>query len=212
MPSEVTADQVPGRPAPVSRAVVAVLDPPLWVPPGVDPARWRRAMAEDVADLLNAMAQAQPGLAVVPADRPLADAVRWPTTRLYELAEVRVPALFAALAADGYQQAALICADAPDVPGMVLAGLLRPLSGRPMALAVTAAGTVFGLAARLPLADWVPDVRLADLDPAMLAEAAPAPGLVASVAGWHRLTGPAELARLDPALEGWEATRALLRG
>jgi hypothetical protein len=32
----------------------------------------------------------------------------------------------------------------------------------------------------------------------------------AVVSGWHRLRTPADVASLDPGLEGWETTRALL--
>ena len=39
---------------------------------------------------------------------------------------------------------------------------------------------------------------------------APAAELVQSTPDWHRLRGPAAVQRLDPALEGWEETRALL--
>jgi hypothetical protein len=35
---------------------------------------------------------------------------------------------------------------------------------------------------------------------------------VESTPEWRRLRGPADLATLDPALEGWDATRALLGG
>jgi hypothetical protein len=40
--------------------------------------------------------------------------------------------------------------------------------------------------------------------------AAPAATDVIGTPGWHRLRHPAALARLDPALEGWDATRAML--
>jgi hypothetical protein len=43
-----------------------------------------------------------------------------------------------------------------------------------------------------------------------LRKLAPALTDVAPGSAWHRLRGPDDLARLDPRLEGWEATRALL--
>jgi len=46
----------------------------------------------------------------------------------------------------------------------------------------------------------------------LLRKTAPQPGDVSSAPEWRRLRGPAELASLDPALEGWENTRALLGG
>jgi hypothetical protein len=34
--------------------------------------------------------------------------------------------------------------------------------------------------------------------------------MIATAPGWHRLRTPADLTRLDPGLEGWDNTRALL--
>ncbi|MGH3240982.1 MAG: hypothetical protein ACRDNL_11430, partial [Spirillospora sp.] len=73
------------------------------------------------------------------------------------------------------------------------------------------------LAARLPLPGWLDVVlREVDLDTpdalARLRTAAPRPGLVPQGPGWHRLRTPHDLRFLDPGLEGWENTRALLEG
>ena len=46
----------------------------------------------------------------------------------------------------------------------------------------------------------------------LLRRTAPKPGDVTSTPEWRRLRGAAELASLDPALEGWENTRILLGG
>jgi hypothetical protein len=118
-----------------------------------------------------------------------------------------------AAAADGYDQAAVIAADAPDVPGMVLGKLLRPLTGKPVAVAPGGpGGGLFGVAARLPVPDWLADHDLDSASPAALRRTAPEPREVESTPEWRRLRGPADLATLDPALEGWDATRALLGG
>jgi hypothetical protein len=198
----------------VTRIVIAPLAVPRWYPPGVDPDHWRRALAEDVVDILATLAEVETGVAVTAADRSLADAVVWPTMRVYEVSELTVPEVLAAAVRDGYQQAAMITVDAPDLPAMLIGKLLRPLGSRPVAVAPASGGTgdagLLGLAARLPAPDWLPDVSLDDADPATLRRAAPHPGEVAVSQGWHRLAGPDDLARLDPALEGWEATRALL--
>jgi hypothetical protein len=195
------------------RIVIAVLSPPRWQPPGTDPAAWRRALAEDVADLLVSMEQADPALAVTPADRALADAVRWPTMPVYELPTLGVGEVLAAAARDGYEQAALLAADAPDVPGLVLAKLLRPLTTRPVAVAPAEGSPgLLGLAARLPGVDWLPAEPLEQLTAEQVSAAAPERRLVARTPGWHRLTDAAQLARLDPALDGWDATRTLLTG
>ena len=65
--------------------MIVPLTVPAWSPPGIDPGAWRRALAEDVIDLLAGLAEVSPAVAVVPADRPLADALVWPGTRVYEL-------------------------------------------------------------------------------------------------------------------------------
>jgi hypothetical protein len=193
------------------RVVVVCLSVPRWAPPGVEPGAWRLALAEDAVDLLTGMAELDAAVAVTAADRGLAEAVLWPGMRVYEVPALTVGEVFRAAAADGYQEAALIAPDAPDVPAMLIGKLLRPLSTRPVAVAPASGPGLLGVAARLPVPSWLPDVDL-DSDLPSVAGAAPRAALVASVQGWHRLTGPSEFGRLDPALEGWEATRALLLG
>jgi len=187
------------------RAVIVPLIPPRWTPPGTDPLAWRRALAEDVVDLVAGLAEVEPAVAVVPPDRALADALIWPGTRVYELDALTCDRVFAAAARDGYDQAALLAPDAPDLPGMLVGKLLRPLSSRTVSVAPALTGGLLALAARLPAPEWLPPVDL-DADPDTVAKA----GRVALSAGWHRLTGPDSLFRLDPGLEGWAATRALL--
>ncbi|NES28684.1 hypothetical protein GCE86_21015 [Micromonospora terminaliae] len=194
------------------RVVVALLGPVGWTPPGIDPVRWRSALAEDVVDLLATLNEVETAVAVTPADRWLADAVVWPGTAVYEVPEPTATAVFAALT--GYDQAAVVVADAPDVPGLTLGKLLRPLTSRPVAVApVEGNGAgLLGVAARLPVPEWLPALDLDTAAPAEVRAAAPRPGDVAVTAGWRRLRGAADLATLDPAFEGWEATRALLSG
>ncbi|MEU1884993.1 hypothetical protein ABZ491_05845 [Micromonospora rifamycinica] len=196
----------------VRRVVVALLGPVVWSPPGVDPVQWRTALAEDVVDLLATLAEVETAVAATPADRWLADAVRWPGTTVYEVPEPTVTAVLAAL--DGYDQAAVLAADAPDLPGLVLGKLLRPLTSRPVAVAPVEGGGpgLLGVASRLPVPGWLPALDLDAAGPADLRRAAPAPADVAVTPGWHRLRGPADLAALDPAVEGWDTTRTLLSG
>jgi hypothetical protein len=191
------------------RTVIVPLVPPSWTPPGVDPAGWRRALAEDVVDLLATLAEVEPAVAVVAGDRDLADAVVWPTMRVYEVPALTVNAIFMAAGADGYGQAAIVAPDAPDLPAMLIGKLLRPLSSRAVAVAPGTTGGLLGLAARLPVPAWLPELDLTG-EAAAVQAAAPGPGEVAVVPGWHRLSGPDGLSRLDPHLEGWEATRVLL--
>ncbi|MEV6516449.1 hypothetical protein AB0M37_11705 [Micromonospora chalcea] len=200
------------------RVVVALLGPVTWTPPGIEPARWRTALAEDVVDLLATLNEVETAVAVTAPDRWLADAVVWPGTPVYEVPEPTPNAVFAALAAVGsaavYDQVAVVAADAPDVPGLTLGKLLRPLTTRPVAVApAEGSGTgLLGVAARLPVPAWLPELDLDTTAPAEVRRAAPSPGDVAVTAGWRRMRGPADLAALDQAVEGWEATRALLSG
>jgi hypothetical protein len=193
--------------------VIAVLGPVDWHPPGVDAEAWRAALAEDLVDLLATLNEVEPAIAALAADRPLAESVAWPSMPVYEVPDLTAGTIFAAAAKDGYEQAALVAGDVPDVPGLLVGKLLRPLTTRPLAVAPADPGPgLLGVAARLPAPDWLPAF---DLDGGSLAElraAAPRGPDVGSSPPWRRLRGPADLATLDPAVEGWDTTRALLGG
>ena len=191
------------------RLVVLSLTAPAWAPPGVDPHVWRAALAEDTVDLLATLAEVTCGVAAADADQGLAEAIVWPGMPVYTMSALTVGGILAAAAADGYEEAAVLAPDAPDLPAMLIGKLLRPLTSRPLAVAPALTGGLLGLAARLPAPQWLPDLDL-NADAEAVKAAAPRPGQVAVVPGWHRLDGPDGLARLDPGLEGWEATRALL--
>jgi hypothetical protein len=197
----------------VRRVVVALLVPVPWHPPGVDARAWRAALAEDVVDLLARLAQAEPAIAAVPADRDLAEEIAWPGMRIYEVATATVLPVFEAAAKDGFDQAAVVAADAADVPGMILGKLLRPLTTKPVSVSPAGPdGGLLGVAAHLPAPSWLPDHDLDTATPGQLRRSAPQSSDVQSTADWRRIRGPADLAGLDPALEGWETTRALLGG
>jgi hypothetical protein len=97
---------------------------------------------------------------------------------------------------------------------------MRPLTTRPVAVAPNASPDgveppaarpgLLGVACRLPVPAWFPAVDLDGGSVAALRAAAPRPADVAVAPGWRRLSGPEGLATLDPAVEGWETTRALL--
>jgi hypothetical protein len=197
----------------VRRVVAALLVPATWSPPGVALDDWRAALAEDVVDLLARLSAASAAIACVAADRELAEEIAWPGMRVWEVPSATVRPVFEVAAAEGFDQAAIVAADAPDVPGMVLGKLLQPLDAKALAVAPGGpSGGALGVAARLPLADWVADVSLDEATAQMLRRGAPSPGEVTTTAAWRRLRGAAELASLDVALEGWENTRVLLGG
>jgi hypothetical protein len=194
------------------RIAVAVLSPPAWSPPGVDPTAWRLALAEDVLDVLATLAEVEGAAIVRETESSLLSQVGWPGMRGYAVPVLDVPSMLAAVGQDGFDQAVLLAADVPDLPGMLIAKLLRPLTTRPVAAApaVPAGQGLLGLASRLPAPDWLPSAGLDELTPVAVRKGAPRPSDVAPAPGWHRLRGADDLARLDPRLEGWDATRALL--
>ena len=197
----------------VRRVVAALLVPVTWNPPGVERAAWRTALAEDVVDLLARLAQADAAVATTAEDRKIAEEIAWPGMLIYEVPTATYLPVFAAAAADGFDQAAVIAADAADVPGMILGKLLRPLENKAVAVASGGAGNgLLGVATSLPAPDWLRDHDLDTATAQLLRRTAPNPGDVASTPEWRRLRGAAELASLDPALEGWDNTRALLGG
>jgi hypothetical protein len=193
--------------------VVVLLVPVRWHPPGVAPDAWRAALAEDVVDLIATLAEVTPAIAAVAADRPLAESIAWPGMPRYEVAVPTVNAVLAAAAAAGYDQAAVLAGDAADVPGLTVGKLLRPLTTRPVAVAPAAAGGgLLGVASRLPAPGWLVEHDLDTGSAALLRRGAPTPGEIVSTPEWRRLRGPEDLASLNPAVEGWDTTRALLGG
>ena len=200
-------------------AVALLLDRPPAIggcPPGVDPDAFARALAEDVADLLSDLPGLDPVVAYS-ADRRLdAEAVCWPGTPLVELPGRAGPlTALAALAGRGYRQGAVVAPDAPDLPGLMIAKPFSGLATATVAAAPADGGGLVVLASRLPAPAWLAaaGVDLDTLDAvARLRAAAPGRRDLAVTQAWRRLRSPADLAFLDPGLEGWEATRALLSG
>jgi hypothetical protein len=194
------------------RVAVALLDRPAWCPPGLDPTAWRLALAEDVLDVLATLAEVDAAVAIPATDAGLLSRLGWPGLTAYDLPVLTVDEVFAAAARDGYEQGVLLAGDAPDLPGMMIAKLLRPLGSRPVAAAPAIGAPVglLGLAATLPAPSWLPPAGLDALSPHSLRRRAPEVTDVAPAPGWHRLRAPDDLARLDLRLEGWDATRALL--
>ncbi|AGL20766.1 hypothetical protein L083_7256 [Actinoplanes sp. N902-109] len=193
--------------------MVALLNPVTWSPPGVDLRAWRAALAEDVVDLLARLAQAEPAIAATAADRELAEEIAWPGMPIYEVPSATVRPVLERAGNAGFDQAAVLAADAADVPGMILGKLLRPLSSKPVAVAPAGReGGLLAVAAVLPVPEWLADQDLDTATPMTVRRGAPQPSLVESTPEWRRLRGPDDLATLDMALEGWENTRALLGG
>lgn len=198
-------------------AVLVTSDVGRAVPPGVDPAAFARAVAEDTYEIVAALDLVTPVLVTTVPDM---DEIVWPGTPVVRLAEpdagdggealVRAAFDGVARAVPGAGEAVLVSGDAPDLPGLLIGKLFRALGRAAVAVCPADGGGAVAIAARLPYPEWA----RGGLDtPGILADlraAAPKRSAVAAGPGWHRLRGPADLSLLDPGLEGWENTRALL--
>ena len=67
----------------VKRVVIALLAPVSWAPPGASAERWRKALAEDVVDLVASLAAADGAIAIGPDDVSLAADIAWPGMPVY---------------------------------------------------------------------------------------------------------------------------------
>lgn len=198
-------------------AVLAVRPAGHEAPPGVDPDELWLAMLEDTYEVVADLAGVTAALVLDPPDQSAAEAVTWPGTPIVRAADPAAAAR--ALHELGADVAALVAPDAPDLPGLLIGKLFRALSHAPAAVCPSTTGGLVAVAVRLPLPDWLA-AALPALGPALTApdalerlrSAAPRSGMVQQAPAWHRLRGPAELGLLDPGLEGWENTRALLAG
>ena len=189
-------------------------------PPGVDRSRFAAAVLEDACEAVAALANVTPVVIRCPAGwLPDDDVPVWPGTPILDVATEPaggvISAALDALAVTGVRWAAVIAGDAPDLPGLLVGKLFRGLGAADVAVTPAEGGGLVAVAARLPLAGWARTADI-DLDDVMALErlraAAPARRALAVGPGWHRLRTPADLARLDPGLEGWDALRALLSG
>lgn len=176
---------------------------------GLDPGSLAAAMLEDVVDLLEGMQQVDAALVASTDGAASARAAAWPGMPIV-VADGGAFAALSALADHGAGAAAIVSADAPDLPPLLVGKLFSALTTMPAAVCPSDDGSLVVLAAALPPPDWLAD---ADLDApdalARLHATAPSRGLHVG-SGWHRVRSEADARRLDEGLEGWEATRTWL--
>lgn len=189
---------------------LALVRPALVVAPDPADRRW----ADDVAELV------WPGTPVLPLAGPdvrAADpAERGEPIEPGQRAPVDAVAALALLATSpdlGADEVVIVAGDCPDLPQLLLAKLFRALGSAEAAICPAEGGGLVALAARTPLPAWLTAVEVSLDDPdalRVLAAAAPSRAALRVGPGWRRLRAPADIGRLDPGLEGWAATRALL--
>ncbi|HEX6445309.1 MAG TPA: DUF2064 domain-containing protein [Streptosporangiales bacterium] len=185
--------------------------------PGVGRGELRLALLEDTCDVVAGLPLVEQALVVSSdVDRELATDLVAPGTPVLtvppggpgEVTAAGLRALFAA----GADEAVLVAGDAPDLPPLLVGKLFRGLGSAHVAVVPAADGGLVALAARRPPPDWFGTAACGlDSPDALPRLRAAAPRRALSVApGWHRIRSAADLGRLDPDLEGWDATRLLL--
>ncbi|MFC9695092.1 hypothetical protein ACFTSF_41475 [Kribbella sp. NPDC056951] len=196
------------------RRVVVLVVPgtPTWAPPGRTPTAWHHALTEDTYELLADLAQVDVAVAVVAGDSLTAIRdLTWPGTPVYAVSAVN-PVLEAIELAGPAAAVVAVSHDVPDLPGLLIGKLFRALGSADLAVTPATDGSLAAIGVNLPIASWVQeaaptfDSTLADLEACKPRRHALAVG-----PGWHRLRSAADIAQLDPGLEGWDATRSLLR-
>lgn len=208
------------------------------VPAPAEPRGLAAAMLDDVVDLVAAMQRVEGALVAAPAALSMAAAAAWPGMPVCPLpggatagaagagaaaeagagaaegagGEVPVAAALTAVAGTGAGEVAVLAADVPDLPALLIGKLFSALTSAAVAVCPAADGRLVALATALPPPPWLPPgLSLETVDAAArLREAAPSLRSVQLGPGWRRVRSPEDARRLDPGLEGWEATRTWL--
>ena len=186
-------------------------------PAGIDAQAYRLALLEDTYEVIAGLELVEAALAVDPVQQDIARSLVWPGTPVLALPDdakhTRTASTLEAAAQLGADTVAVVAGDAPDLPGLLIGKLFRALGPADAAVCPAAGGGLVALAIKLPRPAWLPDVDLDEVDALeRLRAAAPRRHAVGLAPGWHRLRTPVDVHRLDPGLEGWEATRRLLSG
>ena len=172
------------------------------------------AMLEDVVDLVAGMQQVEGALLAVGSAVEAAQRVTWPSMRvlgILDASDIDASTGLTGLQLAGADEAAVVSPDVPDLPPMLVAKLFSALTTAQVAVCPADDGGLVALAAKVPGPDWLPAGLTLHATDALTQLRAVAPSRALHVsAGWHRVSGVADAMRLDPGLEGWEATRAWL--
>jgi hypothetical protein len=205
-----SADQRPGPGAHRRRmaVVLARYSAAPGAPPGIDPAAFAATCLADSYEVVAGLTDVRSGIAGPAEVRELL----WPTDRWWP-ADIALPDLAADLSGE-IDELVVIPADVPDLPALVPAKVFRALQRADIVISPERDGDgCVAIGFVVPPAAWIPDDLDLDANPlARLQAAAPRRSRYAAAPDWHRLRTPTAVERLDPGLEGWEETRALLSG
>jgi hypothetical protein len=176
-------------------------------PEGIDPDAFAAACLLDSYEVVADLIEVRSGIA---GPASVAEML-WPGA-IHLPPDITVPTMARQLS-DEADELVVVPADVPDLPGLVLAKLFKVLHRSDIAIAPERIGTgCVAIGLSLPLADWIPEDAF-DLDRnpfTRLSAAAPRRSRCTLTPAWHRLRTPADVKQLDPGLEGWDETRALL--
>lgn len=169
-------------------------------------------MLEDVVDLVAEMQQVEGALVATVEAEHVARAVAWPGMAVLVVAADDLGTAMNALTAAGADEAAVVAADTPDLPALLLGKLFSALTSAEVAVCPADGGDLVAVASRLPVPEWLADLDLSlDASDALVTLRRSAPRRALHVgSGWHRIHAADDVVRLDPGLEGWEATRVWL--
>jgi hypothetical protein len=172
------------------------------------------AMLEDVVDLVEGMSEVEAVLALRPEAGDAVRDVTWPQMPVVTADTASVLAVIDGVAELGADEVTVVCPDAPDLPALLLGKLHSALTAAQVAVCPDDGGSLVALATVLPVPAWLreADPSLDDVAALSRLRALAPPRTLVVGPGWHRIRTPDDVARLDPGLEGWEATRALLGG
>lgn len=210
-------EAAPSYDARLDRRVVVLVVPAeaTWAPPGRNPDTWRLALAEDTYEVLAALDRVEVAVAVAGGDDAAvaeAAALTWPGTPVYAVDAAR-PVLAAVENAGPAAAVVAVSHDVPDLPGLLIGKLFRALSSADLAVCPAEDGSLAAIGVNVPVAEWVQQAAPGfDTELSTLEQTKPRRHAVAVGPGWHRLRSTADITRLDPGLEGWDATRSILRG
>lgn len=174
-------------------------------PEGVDPDEFLAAIAEDTYELVAGLDLVTP---VLVTSVPELEEIVWPGTEVIVINDDEpLKSVMSHLKGD---QAVVVSADAPDLPPLLIGKLFRELGRAQITVCPSEYGGAVALACGLPMPGWAdPDLDDPDLVATLRAQA-PGRRMVATGPGWHRLRTQEDVQRLDPGLEGWDSTRALI--
>lgn len=168
------------------------------------------AMLEDVVDLVVGMQQVDAALVATAAGEAAARGAAWPSMPVVIAGDTLTDAL-TAIERYGAATAAVVAADVPDLPPLLVGKLFSALTNMQVAVCPASDGSLAALAANLPAPVWLQDIDMDAPDAlSRLRAAAPSRGLHVG-SGWHRIRTTSDTSQLDEGLEGWEATRSWLR-